>query len=457
MSGGITFSVLDIKDAYLQIKINKKCRNLLTINTHKSLYQYKRLPFGLTSAPAIWQKFMDNILSKCKMTACYLDDIIITGRTEQEHTKNLLQVLQCLSKTGIKLNQDKCYFYKNSVNYCGHEISKDGLKKTNQLIEAVLEAPRPKSVTDVRAFCGLAGYYRDFIPNLSSIQKPLMDLTTKNKTWTWLEEHEKAFAQIKKLIAKDVTLTHFDLKKEIILSTDASACGLGAILSHVIQSKEKPIAFASRVLKDAEKNYLTIEREALAVKWGVEKFKQYLEGRFFTVYTDHKPLLTLLNQKNGIPTKVSPRIQRWAIFLQGFNFKIIYKPGIHNQNADALSRLPYQSIIEEKTYDNCYKSFQINLISSLNLNQNVIQEAMKNDKNLQTLYNSISQNLLVKNWPHEIKAYQPFANELLINNQCVYRGNRVIIPEPNKTQVLQMLHKSHLGMVKTKSLARDLI
>lgn len=230
------------------------------------------------------------------MTACYLDDIIVTGRNNIEHETNLRKVLQCLMDNGIRLGIDKCKFFQNSVSYCGHIISKEGLKKSKDLVQAVLAFPKPKNPTEVRAFCGLAGYYRDFIPNLSTIQKPLMNLTTKDVIWNQSTEHDNAFKIIKEIITKDVTLAHFNPDLKITLSTDASGCGVGAILSHkLINRKERPICFASRVLKDAEKNYSTIERESLAVRWGVEKFKHYLEERFFTIYTDHKPLITLLN------------------------------------------------------------------------------------------------------------------------------------------------------------------
>ena len=248
-------------------------KELLTINTHKGLFQYNRLPFGVSSAPALWQRAMDQV----PFTSCILDDIIISGRTDREHLQNLDSVLQRLEDYGLKANLDKCEFFQESISYCGHTISKEGLHKSPEKVTAISEAPRPENLQQLRSFLGLVNYYRRFLPDLSTVEGPLNELLQSDNEWNWTQECENSFTDIKKLITSDQVLCHYDPELPVKLACDASPYGLGSVLSHTMNDgTERPIAFASRSLTAAEKDYSQIDNEALALIWGVQKFNTYL-------------------------------------------------------------------------------------------------------------------------------------------------------------------------------------
>ena len=199
------------------------------------------------------------------------------------------------------------------------DINKDGLCKPQKKIEAVVNAPSPQNVNQLRSWLGFVNYNHEFLPNLAIELQPLHSLLKQDIPWHWKTEQETAFSRVKSMVASDTVLTHYDPEKELRLATDASAYGLGCVLSHVMpDGSEKPIAFTSRTLNDAEKGYPQLQKEALSIVWGVKKFQYYLEGRPFTLLTDHKPLTTIFHPHKGISATASARIQRWALFLSVF-------------------------------------------------------------------------------------------------------------------------------------------
>ncbi|XP_061128573.1 uncharacterized protein LOC133150206 [Syngnathus typhle] len=264
-ANGEHFTKIDLAQAYLQMEMDESSRKYLTINTHKGLYQYNRLVFGITSAPAIWQRAMDQVLQGIPGTQCYLDDIIVTGWDKDSHLQNLNAVLTKLEEYGLKANKKKCEFFKESIEYCGHKIDKHGLHKTQDKIEAVVKSPQPENVSQLRSFLGLVNYYHKFLPNLSTVLHPLNALLHQNAKWAWNKDCERAFTKAKELIISDKVLTHFDPKLPLCLACDASPYGIGAVLSHkMTDGSERPIAFASRSSSPAERNYAQIDREALS-------------------------------------------------------------------------------------------------------------------------------------------------------------------------------------------------
>ena len=290
LANGKHFTKLDLSQAYLQLALEEDSMKYVTINTHQGLYQFTRLPFGISSAPAIFQRLMDKILHGLSGVICYIDDILITGKNEEEHLQNLAAVLNRLEKHGFRLKMDKCRFLIPSVEYLGHQIDEEGIRAVPNKVEAITNAPQPTNVQELQSFLGLLNYYGKFIRNLSSIIHPLNGLLHANQKWKWTDECTQAFEEAKRQLVSAHVLTHYDPTLPINLAADASAYGIGAVISHVLSDgSEKPISFASRTLTAAEKNYSQLEKEAISLIFGVRKFHQYLYGRKFTLITDHKP------------------------------------------------------------------------------------------------------------------------------------------------------------------------
>ena len=341
LAGGKAFSELDLAHAYQQVPLEETARKYVTINTQKGLFQYTCLPFGVSSAPAIFQRIMDNLLQGIPQVCVYFDDILVTGKSTEEHLKNLEEVLSRLRNAGMRLKKSKCAFLLPQVKYLGHQISEKGLQPTTQKLRAIVEAPAPHNVSQLKSFLGMINYYSKFLPNLSTQLAPLYSLLQKKTIWSWGKAQQQAFEKAKQQLVSAQVLAHYDSTKDLLLACDASPYGVGAVLSHRMEDgSERPIAFASRSLSPAEKNYAQLDKEGLAIVFGVKKFHHYLLGRHFTIQSDHKPLQHLFGKLRSVPPMASARIQRWALTLAAYHYDINYKSGKTNANADVLSRLP---------------------------------------------------------------------------------------------------------------------
>ena len=274
-------------------------------------------------------------------TQCLLDDIFVAGAEEEEHLKLLEEVLERLSRYHLTINKGKYAFFQREVTYCGYRVDGEGLHKTAEKVQSVMEAPQPSNVSQLHAFLGMVNYYHRFLPNLSTTLTPLHHLLKKHIKWAWSPECEAAFNKVKQLMASDTVLTHFNPGVPLVLSCDASPYGLGAVLSHTMpDGGERPVVYVSRTLTPAECNYAQIDKEALAVTWGVKKFHQYLYGLHFTLITDHQPLTALFSPDRSISATAASRLQRQALFLSAYTYTIRYRSTDQHANADALSRLP---------------------------------------------------------------------------------------------------------------------
>ena len=340
LAGEKLFSKLDLAHAYQQIPLAEESKKLVVINTHKGLYRYNRLPFGISSAPAIFQRMMEGILQGIPHVTVYIHDILVTGATDREHLENLQEVLTRLEKEGIRLKKDKCAFMLAAVEYLGHEITEAGLKPAVDKVRALVEAPVPKDVSQLRSFLGLVNYYTKFMPNQSSALAPLNQLLQKSRKWSWGSAQSKAFQAAKEALTSAMVLTHYNPDLDLVLDCDASPYGVGAVLSHRLEDgSTRPIAFASRSLNPAERKYSHLDKEGLAIVYGVKKFHQYLFGRKFVINSDHKLLRHIFDESKPIPSMASACLQRWALTLSAYDY-IPYKPGAQNGNADLFSRLP---------------------------------------------------------------------------------------------------------------------
>ena len=378
LAGGQRFSKIDLRQAYLQMEMDDTSKKFLVLNTHKGLYRLNRLAFGIASAPALWQRAMDQLLQGTADTHCILDDILITGVDDEHHLANVKAVLQRLEDAGLRANRLKCSFMQPKIEYCGHEVSEDGLHKMPTKVDAICQAPVPQSVPQLRSFLGLVNYYAKFLPNLSTTLHPLNALLQKGIAWKWTTACNQAFECVKQQIASDRVLTHFNPKLPLRLASDASPYGIGAVMSHIMPNgEERPIAFASRTLSAAERNYTQIDKEALAIVWAVRKFHAYLYGRNFLLDTDHKPLTAIFHPEKDLPSMTAARLQRYALFLAGHRYTIVYRNTTEHANADGLSRLPLSSDAASHPVDIEVDAFHVAQIEQLPVTAKQIRTATR--------------------------------------------------------------------------------
>ena len=263
---------------------------------------------------------MENLLKGLKHVSGYLDDILITGSSERDHTENVSMVLHRLKKAGIRINEKKCQFMKKEVEYLGYLINKEGLKPVPRKMEAITEAQTPQNTTQLRAYLGMLNYYSKFLKNMSSLLGPMHALLKKNARWLWTRECQKSFEDSKSRLLSADLLVHFDTEKKIILTCDASQHGIGAVMAHIMEDgSERPIAFASRTLAPKrQKKTIHKSKETLGVVFGVKKFYRYLFGHKFIIANDHQPLKKLFSAEREVPTMVSGRIKRWALIFSTY-------------------------------------------------------------------------------------------------------------------------------------------
>lgn len=335
LGGCKLFTTLDLRSGYHQIAVDEDSQAKTAFNVPSGHYHYTRMPFGLNTAPATFQRLMDSVLMGLKGERClvYLDDIILYSRDMPSHLSSLREVLDRLKGVDLSVQLSKCKFAVEEVNYLGHFISKRGVEPDPSKVTAVKEFPIPKSVKDVRSFLGLAGYYRRFIEGFATIGRPLFDLTKKGEEFSWSSECQEAFESLKRKLLTAPILVYPDFTKPFILATDASKEAIGAVLSQVVDGEEHPVAYASRSLHQAERNYSVTELEMLGLVWATKYFRCYLLGRQFKVITDHAALKWLLSLKDP-----SSRLVRWTLRLAEFNYTVEHKAGKRHTNADALSR-----------------------------------------------------------------------------------------------------------------------
>lgn len=331
----IYFTTLDLKSGFHQIEMDPDHQHKTAFSTSQGHFEFTRMPFGLKNAPATFQRAMNSILSNYIGNICYvyLDDIIIVGHNLKNHLENVSKVLRRLVQFNLKIQLDKCEFLRRETEFLGHIITPEGIKPNPDKITKILEWPLPKNEKQIRQFLGLSGYYRRFIKNYSKITKPMTKYLKKDQTVDTNDpEFIESFTKLKETIASDQVLAYPDFELPFILTTDASNYAVGAVLSQVQDKVERPIAFASRTLNKAETNYSTIEKEALAIIWAIRKYKPYLYGNKFQLFTDHKPLTFIkTSTKNN-------RILQWRLELADCQYTPEYKQGKANVVADALSR-----------------------------------------------------------------------------------------------------------------------
>nr|VZI26728.1 unnamed protein product [Spirometra erinaceieuropaei] len=445
------------------IEVAPESRELLTINTHRGLFQYTRLPFGVKTAPALFQQTMSAMLSGIPGTAGYLEDIIIVGRSPAELQDRVCAVLERVQEYGFRLRADKCQFFLDSIKYLGFVFDVNGRHPDPENIRAIQQMPAPKNVSQLRSFLGLISYYSAFLPSLHDVRAPLNRLLQKDASWCWSPDCEKAFAQLKSMLSSDLLLTHYDPTLPIVVAADASNHGVGAVISHTFpDGSEKAIMHASRTLTPAEKNYGQVEKEALALVFAVKKFHKLLYGRHFTLLTDHKPLLSILGSKKGIPVYSASRLQRWATILLGYDFDIRYCRTTDFGQADALSRLisnqqepEEDTVITAISIEDDVRRQLSDAIRGIPVTAADIRHATEQDPVLRQAITYVQ-----TCWPTTALAgdlRQLFLRRasLSVVDSCLMFSDRVVIPSSLRPTVIRQFHAAHPGTSRMKSIARS--
>lgn len=342
LGGSNYFSTLDLSMGYYQIPMNQEDAEKTAFTTRTGQYNFARMPFGLSGAPATFQRVMADVLREFNWKACviYIDDVLIFGRSLQEHNDRLAAVLKRFIEAGLKLSPSKCTFMRRQVKYLGHIMDSRGVHTDPDKVSCIKNWPRPASNKDLHTFLGLCGYYRRFVRDYASLSKPLDTLLQKTKgkgaQFEWNETHEASFQLLKGKLTQAPILAFPDHEGLFILDCDASSDAIGAVLSQVQGGIEKVVSYASNQLTKAERLYCTTRRELLAVYKYVKMFRHYLLGRDFKIRTDHKALTWMLKWDNPNTSQYSA----WKAELEEYQFVIEHRAGEKHQNADSLSRMP---------------------------------------------------------------------------------------------------------------------
>ena len=453
LAGGKLFSKLDLSQAYAQLELDDESKEYTVINTHRGLFMYNRLCFGVSCAPGIFQRVMEQLLKDIPGVLCYLDDILVSGSNANEHDNRLKLVFSKLQDAGLKLKSTKCTIGTTQVNYLGFCIDSTGIHPTEDKLLAIKNAPEPSNVTQLQSYLGMLNFYRRFVKNISSLLEPLNKLLRKDSKWIWGPEQKKAFEASKTALLNSEALIHFDPKLPIVVTADSSSYGLGAVLAHVIDGHERPVCFVSRTLNTAERNYSQIEREALSLVFALKKFHYYLYGQRFTLVTDHKPLLSIFSSTKTIPNMASGRIQRWCLMLQAYHFSIVHKSGTKMGTADALSRLPLHNSNESVPVPTEWIHL-LEVLDTLPVTASDISKCTMRDPVLSVVLKYIREG-----WPSKVtsdlQSYFNKLEDLSVQDGCVMWGNRVVIPFSLRDKLLHELHKEHVGSTRMKELARS--
>ena len=446
LHGARFLTTLDLQSGYHQLEVAEEDQHKTAFITPFGCFEFLRLPFGLSNSPATFVAALDIVLAGLQYVDCiaYLDDIIIFAKTFEEHMQKLERVLQRLAEYGLKLKPSKCQFMRKEVQFLGHIISPKGLSPVSTNTEKIRNYPEPKNVKHVRQFLGLVGYYRKFIVDFAKKASPLFNLVKKDTKFTWGPEQKAAFISLRDSLMTAPVLIFPDFTKPFFLQTDASNLALGAVLSQETPEGDKPIAFASRALSKTEKHFAVVEKEACALVFAVRHFKEYLWGRKFLAIVDHAPLKYLLRNRDS-----NPRLMRWSLFLQQFNFEIIYRPGKKHGNADVMSRLP--------------QAAEIAAVSELSANPdlNTMKQLQDEEPIFKAIKDKLRNNPLSKNLT---KIQKQFVSakwpQFRMKNDLLYHQGpqgqlRLALPEEARRKTFIELHSAlfgaHLGYEKTLS------
>lgn len=451
LHGSQYFTTLDARSGFLQMGLDLPSSYLTTFATPFGRYRYSRLPYGLSSAPEVYHRAMVEHFSDIEGVEIFVDDILVHAPTEALHDSILKRVLDRCRQINLTLNRDKCRFKRQEVTYLGHLISTQGLQADPRKVEAIVKMPVPKNKEDVRRFLGMVTYLSKFCPGLSELTLPLRTLIRHDVAWQWDAQHDACVKAVKETVQKQPVLRHFDQSEEVTLSVDSSQEGLGA----VILQNGQPVEYASCTLTQTQQRYAQIEKEMLAIQYGLSRFHQYVYGKRVTVETDHKPLLSIIQQPIA---GLSPRLQRMRMRCQPYDVNLVYKPGKSLILADFLSRAQVADTYEGTDH---LDDEAIQAVCSLVLQNEVskqrIKESTESDVVLQMLKDTICQGwpTMKKKCPNALKPYWIHRHEIAECDGLLFKAQQVIIPTVLRREVIRNIHQGHLGIVKCLERAKS--
>ena len=476
LAGAEWFSALDLKSGYWQVPLDDAAKEKTAFSTGSGLWQFKVMPFGLCNAPATFERLMEQVLLglPTSIALVYLDDIVVPGCTFSHQISNLRQVFKSLRKAKLKLSPKKCTLFKREVKFLGHTVS-GGVAPDPGKVEAVAQWPRPTTPEEIKRFLGLCSYYRRFVPSFAEIAHPLHQLATANP-FDWTQEAEDAFQKLKLVLTNPPILAYPDPNHVFILDTDASAFGIGGVLSQKVDEQERVIAYFSRALTTAERHYCVTRKELLAMLKSIEHFHAYLYGRKFLLRSDHAALQWLLHFRCP-----EGQVARWIQSLQQYDFTVQHRPGSKHGNADALSRRPclneacrHCDKLDSQEQQKIQGESDIPQVATLQLNQSdsvhnksahELRQAQLDDPDIKPVLEWFGQSSNKPSW-EEVAPYSSKTKiwqSLRVFDGVLYRRwetpsgddtvKQLVLPKSLWQEVLQELHDTrtagHLGRAKT--------
>ena len=443
LGGAKIFSALDLLSGYWQVPLDEESKPLTAFSTHKEHLEFQVMPFGLTNAPLTFSRIMLQVLGTIPNVFVYLDDVIIFSKDKESHFKTLTEVLERLNEAGLKVKIKKCQFFMKELDYLGHRINEEGIKMQAGKVEAIVKYPEPQNLKALRRFLGMIGYYRPFIQDFSTKAHALTELLKEGNSFKWGLDEIGAFMTLKEHLLKDPILVYPDFNEEFFLVTDASSTGLGAVLMQKRKLRMRVISYASRKLNETEQRYSTTEREALALFWGLKKFKHLILGYKVNILTDHKPLLDLYKKREFIQNS---KFNRWFMAILEFCPNISYIPGTSNTLADGLSRAfedTEPKVVNKKFCFTC---------KVVDLDLDMVQEVQDCDEVIRCI-------------KADLLGDEQSRPDFEILNGLVYKKarndgdwSRLYVPSRLVKEVLFLIHShklaGHLGIAKTKELVR---
>ncbi|KAK7912921.1 hypothetical protein WMY93_013132 [Mugilogobius chulae] len=453
LAGAQYFSVLDARSGYWNIQLTHESSLLTTFNTIFGRYRFLRLPFGIISAQDIFQRKIDETYSGLNGVVAIVDDILVFGRTKEEHDANLRAMLERTRERGVRLNPEKSVICATEVSYFGHRLTRDGIQPDPKKVQAIKDMAPPENKNELETILGMANYLSRFAPGLSEVNAPLRQLLKQETEFVWDHNQDKAFRQMKDLITREPgpVLCYYDTTKEVRLQVDASKHGLGAVL----MQEGRPIAYASKSLTPTEVNYAQIEKELFAVLFGCKRFHTYIYGRQIVVESDHKPLESILKK----PISCAPaRLQRMLLQLQRYDIQIVHRPGKDIPVADTLSRKPlhdYDSTLSEGMDEQVHSVIKSLPVSDKKLSD--IQAATHSDQQLTAL-----KHIVQVGWPDDrhkcpqnLLDFWNFRDEIAYYDGILFKSDKIIVPSALRKTMLEKIHTGHMGIERSKQRARD--